>query len=66
MTRLQLVIILMAVVAAIIIGLAAYVFSHLSGITLNEGIVLVVIAVIGLFLVMAIIILFLKNMNVRK
>jgi hypothetical protein len=63
LSKVRLAIILMAIVALIIIGLAVFVFTHLSGISLDQGIILIVVAVIGLFLVMGIIIMLLRNIN---
>jgi hypothetical protein len=66
MSKLQLIIALMAVVAVIIVGLAVFVFTHLSGIVLNQGIVLIVIAVIGLLLVTVIIFLLFRIITAKK
>jgi hypothetical protein len=66
MSKLQVVIILMAIVAVIIIGIAAYIFTHLSGINLTQGIVLISVAVIGLFLILGVILIILRNASARK
>jgi hypothetical protein len=66
MSKIQLVIILMAIVAVIIIGIAAYVFTHLSGINLTQGIVLIAVAVAGLFLILAVILIILRNASAKK
>jgi hypothetical protein len=66
MSGLKLIISLMSVVAVIIIGLAVFVFTHLSGINLNEGIVLIVVAVVGLFLVTFIVFLLFKRITAKK
>ncbi len=42
----------MAIVAIIIIGVAIFVFTHLSGLSSNQGFVLLGIAIVGLILVM--------------
>jgi hypothetical protein len=66
MSKLQVVIILMAIVAVIIIGIAAYIFTHLSGINLTQGIVLISVAVTGLVIILAVILIILRNASARK
>jgi hypothetical protein len=56
----------MLLVAAIIIGLAIFVFTHLSGIDLTQGIILIAVAVIGLFMVFGIIFLLMRSIYAAK
>ncbi len=56
----------MAIVAVIIIGIAAYIFTHLSGINLTQGIVLISVAVTGLVIILAVILIILRNASARK
>jgi hypothetical protein len=66
MPRLKLIITLMTIVAIIIVGIAVYVFTHLSGIDLTQGIFLIAAAVVGLFLILSIIILIMKGLTVKR
>jgi nitrate reductase gamma subunit len=66
MSRIQLVISLMVIVAVIIIGIAAYVFTHLSGINLTQGVVLIAVAVTGLLLILGVIIIILRSATAKK
>ncbi len=66
MPKLNLIITLMAIVALIIIGLAIYVFTHLSGINPVQSLVLIGIAVVGFLLVIIILILFVRSTNTKK
>jgi len=61
MSNLQLVIAIMVFVAVIIIGIAAYIFTHLSGINLTQGIILIAVAVAGLLLILGVIIIILRS-----
>jgi hypothetical protein len=61
MPQQKLIIALMSIVALIIIGIAIFVFTHLSGVNLTQGIVLIGIAVLGLILIIAIIFLAMKE-----
>jgi hypothetical protein len=56
----------MSLVAVIIIGIAIFVFTHLSSINLNQSIVLIVIAVVGLLIIMGIIYLIMRNVYTKK
>jgi ABC-type spermidine/putrescine transport system permease subunit II len=64
--NLKLLISLMAVAGAIIIGIAAYIFTHLSGLDLRQSIVLVALGVVGLGLIMVVLVLFLRGINPKK
>jgi len=67
MSNRRLMYILQALPALIIVGLAGFVFTHLStGLSVTQGIVMVVIAVIGLLLVMGAIIMLLRTLNSQK
>jgi hypothetical protein len=66
MPQMKLIIGLMSLVAVIIIGIAIFVFTHLSSINLNQSIVLIVIAVVGLLIIMGIIYLIMRNVYTKK
>jgi hypothetical protein len=66
MTKTQLIVALMILVGVIIVSIAAYVFTHLSGITMTTAIVLVSIAVISLFIIMGVILILMKSLIARK
>ena len=57
---------LMVAVAVIIVGIAAYTFSHFSAISVNQGLILIAVGVIGIFIIMGIIILLVKSINMKK
>ncbi len=67
MSGYKLIIGLMAVEAAIIIGVAVYVLMHLSsGISVAQGLILLGVAVGALVLVMGIILLLMRRFNRKK
>jgi hypothetical protein len=66
MNKYRLIISLMVLVAVIIVGLAVYVFTHLSGLTQAQGFSLIGVAVLGLILVMAILLMLVRNINARR
>jgi hypothetical protein len=66
MSKFQIVYALMALVAVTIVAVAIYVFTHLSGIDMRQGIILVVIAIIALFIIMGVIFMLLKSMISKK
>jgi hypothetical protein len=66
MSNVQLVIAIMVFVAVIIIGIAAYIFTHLSGINLTQGIILIAVAVAGLLLILGVIIIILRSATTKK
>jgi hypothetical protein len=66
MTKLQLAIALISIVAVIIMSIAIYVFTHLTGIDMLPGIVLISIAVIGLLIIMGVIIILMKSITAKK
>jgi hypothetical protein len=57
---------LMAIVAIIIVVIAVYIFTHLSGINLTQGIVLIATAVVGLLIIMGVILMLLKSITSKK
>ncbi len=66
MSKLQIIVALMTLVAVIIVAIAVYVFTHLSGINLTQGAVLIAVAVVGLFIIMGVIIILLRSINAKK
>lgn len=66
MSKLSLIISLMTVVGIMILGIAIYLFTHLSGISATQGFILLGVAVVGLILVMGIILMFVKSVNTKK
>jgi hypothetical protein len=56
----------MSVVAVIIVGMAVFVFTHLSGLDLTQGIALIGLAVFGLIIVMLIIFLVMRSIKFKK
>jgi hypothetical protein len=66
MSSINLIITLMVLVAVIIIGIAIYVFTHLSGLNAAQGFILLGVAIGGLILVMGVIFMLVKNLNVKK
>jgi hypothetical protein len=67
MTKTHLIFALMALVAVMIIGIAAFVFTHLSsGISLTQSIILIAIAVVGLFVIMGIIVVLMRSLTAKK
>ena len=56
----------MAIVAVIIVVIAVYIFTHLSGINLTQGIILIIIAVIGLLIIMGVILMLLRSIASKK
>jgi|PlaIllAssembly_1097288.scaffolds.fasta_scaffold1925736_1 hypothetical protein len=66
MPQIKLIISLMSIVALIIIGVAVFLFTHLSGLNMTQGIVLVGIAIFGLILVIVIIFMVMKGMRIKK
>jgi hypothetical protein len=66
MPRIQLMVSLMILVAIIIIGLAIFVFTHLSGLNLVQTIILISFGAIGLTLIAGILIAFLRGIRSQK
>jgi nitrate reductase gamma subunit len=56
----------MAAVAIIIVGIAAYTFSHFSAIDMKQGLIMIAVGIIGIFIVMGIIILLIRHANLKK
>jgi hypothetical protein len=56
----------MTIVGIMILGIAIYVFTHLSGISATQGFILLAIAVVGLILVMGIILMLVRSVNTKK
>ena len=66
MPQIKLIVSLMVIVGIIIIGVAVYVVTHISGINLNQGILLIAMAGVGLVLVMGILFLVMKGVRTKK
>ncbi len=66
MAKLQMGIALMVLVAVIIVSIAVYLFTHLGGINLLQGSVLIVAAVIGLLIIMSVIVMLMRDIPKRK
>lgn len=66
MPRIQLIVSVMIIVAIIIIGLAIFVFTHLSGLNLVQTIILITIAAIGLILIAGLLFAFLRGVRSQK
>jgi hypothetical protein len=66
MPQIKLIISLMSIVALIIIGVAIFLFTHLSGLNMTQGIVLVGVAIFGLILVIVIIFIVMKGVRIQK
>jgi multisubunit Na+/H+ antiporter MnhC subunit len=66
MPKLRLIISLMAIVAVIIISIAIYIFTHLNSIDMMQGLILISIAVVGLFLIMGVILMLMKSITAKK
>ncbi len=66
-SKMRIIITLMALVAVLIVAIAIYVFTHLSaGISASQGIILVAIAVAGLFIIMGVIFMLFRSIIARK
>jgi hypothetical protein len=57
---------LMALAGAIIVGIAAYVFTHLHGLDFRETVILVALAVVGLLLIIIVLALFMRFVNQKR
>lgn len=66
MPQIRLIISLMTIVAVIIIGVTVFVVTHLTGLNMIQGIVLISLGVIGLVIVMVILFLVMRNIRSRK
>lgn len=66
MRQMRLIISLMSIVAVIIIGIAVFVVTHLTGLSLTQGIVLIGLGVVGLVIVMVILFLIMRGIRTRK
>jgi hypothetical protein len=64
--NLKLLVALMMLAGAIIIGIAAYIFTHLSGLDLRQSIILVALAVLGLLLIMVVLAIFMRTTVQKK
>jgi hypothetical protein len=64
--QIRLIISLMTIVAVIIIGVTVFVVTHLTGLNMIQGIVLISLGVIGLVIVMVILFLVMRNIRSRK
>lgn len=66
MPKLSIIYGLMALVGVIIVAVAVYVFTHLSGINMRQGIILVIIAIIALLIIMGVIFMLFKSLMAKK
>jgi nitrate reductase gamma subunit len=66
MTKHKLILILNAVVAVIIIAIAAYTFSNYSTIDKTQGLIMIAVGIIGIFIVLGIIIVLMRSLNNKK
>jgi hypothetical protein len=57
---------LASIVAILIIGISVFVFTHLSGINLAQGIILIILSIIGLLLIIAIIYVAMRNIRTKQ
>lgn len=64
--NLKLLLTLMVLAGLIIVGVAAYIFTHLSGLDLRQSVVLVALGVVGLILISAVLALLLRGLNPKK
>jgi hypothetical protein len=64
--NLKLLIVLIVAAGAIIVGIAAFIFTHLSGLNLTQSIVLAAFGIFGLFLIMIVLVLFLRGLNPKR
>jgi hypothetical protein len=62
----KLLVILMSLAGIIILAIAGYVFTHLSGLDLRQSAVLIGLGVVGLGLIAAVLALFLRSLGPRK
>jgi hypothetical protein len=62
----KLLVILMSLAGIIILAIAVYVFTHLSGLDLRQSAVLIALGVVGLGLIAAVLALFLRSLGPRK
>ncbi len=61
MSKLRIVFVLMSLVAIIIVGLAAYIFSHLNSLTATQGFILLGVAIAGLVLVLVVLLILFRS-----
>jgi hypothetical protein len=66
MAKPRLVIFLMALIAVIIIGIAVYLFTHLSTLTLTSVIIMVSVAVVSLLVIMGILFAIMRSITSNK
>ena len=66
MSKQQVLVLLVALVGVIIIGLAAYVFTHLSGLSMTQGVVLVAIAIVALIIIMSVIFVLFRSLTRKQ
>ena len=57
---------LASIVAIIIIGMSIFVFTHLSGIDVSQGIVLIILSITGLLLILGIIYIAIRSVRNNK
>jgi hypothetical protein len=66
MNKHKLIIVLNAVVAVIIIAIAAYTFSNYSTIGMSQGLIMIAVGIVGIFIVLGIIIVLMRNIGGKK
>jgi hypothetical protein len=66
MPKLKLIIALMILVGVIIVGIAAYIVANFSNISSTQGIILIVIGAVALFLVMGVMFFLYKGLTAKK
>jgi hypothetical protein len=57
---------LIALAGVIIVGIAAYIFTHLSGIDLKQSIILIAFGIIGLVLITIVLAILLRALSPKK
>ena len=62
----KLLVVLMALAGIIILGIAVYVFTHLSGLDLRQAAVLIGLGVVGLILIATVLAMFLRSLGSKK
>ncbi len=64
--NIKLLVVLMVLSGIIILGVAVYVFTHLSGLDLRQAAVLIALGVVGLILIATVLAIFLRSLNPKK
>ncbi len=64
--NIKLLVALMVLSGVIILGVAVYVFTHLSGLDLRQAAVLIALGVVGLILIATVLAMFLRSLSPKK